>query len=330
MSGRVFGLCLGALALAQSLLARSVSATPVDLQLDCPGLSAELQASLEARSRAELSMKRLEGWHLRITCAGPRAAVEFTPAGGPVSVREGTLIGEPEDWVDRVLSLVHDATAIDEPPPPASTTNFPPAQERPEAATPAVEPVRPVEQPKQLSTQLATQPNARAADASPRRAVAVRLEPEVSIGVEVWTAEPLVLIGPAASLGIRLERRLRIVPTAAAAWSAGLEQDIFVRLIEGGVDAVLGDRWWLGLGGRVAWLRFEPRPALSPVTRTIVDPALILRAGLSLPLGSGRLSTSVGARAYLERRDVRVDGSVTLRVPNVAAIAALGYAAELL
>jgi hypothetical protein len=331
MSGRAFGLCLGgALALAQSLVARSVSATPVDLQIDCQGLSAELQASLEARSRAELSMKRLEGWHLQITCDGPRAAVEFTPAGGPVSVREGTLIGEPEDWVDRMLSLVHDAAAIDEAPPqPAGGANFPAAQERPEAATPIAEPVPPVEPPKQLATQLATQPDARPGGPSPRKADAVRFEPEMSVGVEVWTAEPLVLVGPAASLGIRLERRLRIVPTAAAAWSAGLDQNVFVRLIEGGVDAVLGDRWWLGLGGRVAWLRFEPRPALVPVTRTIVDPAFVLRAGLSIPVGNGRFSTSVGARTYLERRDVRVDGALTLRVPNVAATAGVGYAAEL-
>jgi hypothetical protein len=329
MSGRGFGLCLGALAFALGLLARPVSATPVDLELDCQGLSAALQASLEARARADLSMKRLEGWHLRVTCDGPRARVEFTPAGGPVSVREGALIGEPEDWVDRVLSLVHDTAALEEAAPPANDAEFSAAHvrpEEPEATTQAAEPVRPAERPKQL----APQPDARPRGASPRRAVAVRLEPEASIGAEVWTAEPLVLVGPAASLGIRLERRFRIVPTAAAAWSAGSKEDIAVRLIEGGVDTVLGERWWLGVGGRVAWLRFEPRQQLSPVTRTIVDPALVVRVGLSIPVGNGRLSTSVGARAYLERHDVRVDGAVTLRVPNVAAFAAVGYAAELL
>jgi hypothetical protein len=326
MSGRGFGLCLGALVLAQGLLARLVSAAPVDLQIDCRGLSAELQASLEARARAELSMKRLEDWHLRVTCDGPRARVEFTPAGGLVSLREGALIGEPEDWVDRVLALVHDAAAIDEAAPPASGAQFPAEREQPEAATRAAEPVRPVERP----TPVATQPDARPRGTSPRRAVAVRFEPEAGIGAEVWTAEPLVLLGPVASLGINFEGRFRIVPTAAVAWSAGSKQDISIRLLEGGVDAVVGERWWLGFGARVAWLRFEPQRALSPVARTIVDPALVVRVGLSIPMGSSRLSASVGPRAYLERRDVRVDGAVALRVPNIAAFAAFGYAAELL
>jgi hypothetical protein len=326
MSGRGFGLWPGALALAQGLLARPVSATPVDLQIECPGLSAELQASLEARARAELSMKRLEDWHLRITCDGPRATVEFTPAGGPASLRDGALIGEPEDWVDRVLSLLHDAAAIEEAAPPASGASFPATHEQPEAATRAAEPARPVERP----TPAATQPDAAPRGASPRQAGSVRLEPEASIGAEVWSAEPLALVGPAASLGIHLEGRFRIVPTAAVAWSAGSKQDIAVRLIEAGVDAVVGERWWVGFGGRVAWLRFEPRRTLAPVARTIVDPALVLRVGLSIPLGNGRLSASVGARAYAERRDVRVDGAVALRVPNFAALAAIGYSAELL
>lgn len=324
MRSRGFGLCVGVLALA--LLAGPVAATPVDLQIDCQGLSAELQASLEARARADLSMKRLEGWHLRVTCDGARASVEFTPAGGLVSQREGALTGEPEDWVDRVLSLVHDAAANDETGPPTSVAEFPAGHEQPEAATQAAEPVRPVERPKQI----AAPPDARPRGASPGRAVAHRLEPEANIAAEVWVAQPLVLVGPAASLGIVLERHLRIVPTAAAAWSAGSNQDVAVRLIEGGVDAVVGERWWLGLGGRVAWLRFEPRRALSPVTRTIVDPALVVRVGLSIPVGNGRLSGSVGVRAYAERRDVRVDGAVALRVPNLAALGAVGYAAELL
>jgi hypothetical protein len=324
MSGRAFGLCLGALALAQGLLARPASATPVDLELDCQGLSAELQASLEARARADLSMKRLEGWHLRVTCDGPRAAVEFTPAGGLVSRREGALVGEPEDWVDRVLALMHDAATTGETAPSASA-DFPAANEGPETATQTAEAVRPVER----STQLAMPPDAHPRGASSGRAAGVRLEAEASVGAEVWTAEPLVLVGPAASVGIRLERRIRIVPAAAAAWSAG-SQDVAVRLLEGGIDAAVGERWWLALGGRIAWLRFEPQRPLFPVTRTIVDPALVVRVGLSIPIGDGRLSAAVGARAYMERRDVRVDGSVVLHVPNVAAVVAVGYGVELL
>jgi hypothetical protein len=326
MSGRCFGLCLGAFALAQGLLARSVSATPADLEIDCQGLSAELQASLEARARAGLSLKRLEGWHLQVTCDGARALVDFTPAGGVVSRREGTLAGEPKDWVDRLLSLVHDAAATDEPAPPTSAAEFPTDHEEPEAEPRPTEPVRPVEPPKPI----ATRPSARPRDASPGEAVAHRLEPEASFTAEVWTAQRLVLVGPTASVGVVLERRLRIAPTAAAAWSSGSKRDIFVRLLEGGVDAVVGERWWFGLGGRVAWLRFEPPRGLSPVARTIVDPALVVRAGLSTPVGQGRLSASIGARAYMERRDVRVDGAVVLRVPNLAALAAVGYAAELL
>jgi hypothetical protein len=105
---------------------------------------------------------------------------------------------------------------------------------------------------------------------------------------------------------------------------------VAVRLLEAGADAVVGERWWLALGGRVGWLRFEPRQALSPVTRAIVDPSLVLRGGLSVSVGSGRVSASLGARAYVERRDVRVDGVVVLRVPHVAALGTVGYAAELL
>lgn len=329
MSGRAFGLCLRALALALGLLARPVSATPVDLELDCQGLSAELQASLEARARADLSLKRLEGWHLQVTCDGPRALVEFTPAGGLVSRREGALIGEPEDWVDRVLSLVHDAATTDETTdetaPPAST-EFPAAHEGPEAATQPPDIGRPAERPEPLPRP----PDGRPRGASSGRAVAVRLEAEASVGAEVWPAEPLVLVGPAAAAGIRVDRRFRVVPAAAAAWSVGSSHDVAVRLLEGGVDAVVGERWWLGLGGRIAWLRFEPQRPLSPITRTIVDPAFVARVGLSIPIGHGRLSASVGARAYMERHDVRVDGSVVLRVPNVAAIAAVGYGVELL
>jgi hypothetical protein len=35
-------------------------------------------------------------------------------------------------------------------------------------------------------------------------------------------------------------------------------------------------------------------------------------------------------RAYAERRDVRINGAVSLRVPNVAAVASIGYAVEAL
>jgi hypothetical protein len=330
MSGRAVGFRVGWLALAAHLLARPASASPDALVVDCPGLSAELRASLEARTRADLSMKRVEGWQLRVVCDGARAAVEFTPAGGVVSRREGALAGEPEDWVDRVLALVHEASSVpDEPPPaspPASDATFSVDTARPEPARTSDEPAPPVAPPPPPATRV---------DSGPFRPVvetpfALALEPEASLGVEVWPAEPLVLLGPAASVGLRLERRFRLVPTVSAAWSTGSSSAIAVRSLDGGLDAVLGVKWWVALGARVAWLRFDPPSALWPVSRTVVDPALVGRAGLSIALGPGRVSACVGARTYAERRDVRLDGTVALRVPSVALLAAVGYAAELL
>jgi hypothetical protein len=304
--------------------ARPAAAMPVDFAIDCEGLSAELRASLEARARADLSLKGRKDWHLQIICEGRRAAVEFTPAGGPVSRREGGLPGEPEDWVDRLLSLVHDAAAIPDEPLPPTSAAFPPSQDASPQAAPPEKTPQAVASPKQIATPSEISPAPAGATNT------VRLEPEASIGAEVWTAEPLVLVGPAASIGVRVEQRLRIVPSVAAAWSVGSNQEVAVRSLEGGVDALVGKRWWFGIGARAAWLRFEPRRPFSPITRTIVDPSLVVRVGFSASLGSSRLSTSMGVRAYAERRDIRLDGAVTLRVPNVAALASIGYAVEAL
>jgi hypothetical protein len=323
MSARAFGICLGALASAAGVLfARPLDAAPVDLVIDCPGLSAELRASLEARARADLSMKRIERFHLSVVCDDGRAAVEFIPAGGLVSRREGALVGEPEDWVDRVLALVHEAAAVtDASELSRSVAEFSADRAPQEAAMPPTERAQPAEAPRQSAARAGTRPVGR----PPENPTTLRLEPEVSVGVEVWTAQPLALVGPAVAVGLPLEPYLRIVPTVAAAWSTGSGDDVTVRRIEGGADAVLGERWWFGLGVRAAWLRFAPRLSLSPTTRTIFDPSLVARAGLSVPAGPGHVSVSAGVRLYAERRDVRIDGALTTRVPNVAAVAAVGY-----
>jgi hypothetical protein len=325
MSDREVGLRMPWIVLAGVLLARPVSAEPVDLVVDCRGLSAELRASLEARLRAGLSLKRLERWHLRVACDGRTAAVEFTAEGGVVSRREAALAGEPEDWVDRVLELVHDAAAVPERTEPTTSAQLPVVPEPPEAAPPRAGPAaRPVAPPVVVATPVEAAPP-RASPIAPRT---LRIEPEASLSAEAWLAEPLVLVGPAASVGLWFERRFRLVPTVAAAWSAGSGQDVAVRSLEGGLDAAVGAGWWFALGARVAWLRFDPRAALSPASKTVVDPALVARVGLSTPVGSSRLSLSLGGRAYAWRRDVRIDGTVALRIPSVAAVALIGYSSE--
>jgi hypothetical protein len=325
MSGCEVGLRTGRLVLAAALLARPVSAVPVDLVVDCHGLDAELRASLEARARANLTLKRLEGWQLQVVCDGPRVVVEFTPEGGSPSRREGALVGEPKDWVDRMLALVHDAASVPEPTqPPSSSAAFPEPPAPETTVPPHADPVKPERTPTQPMT-VARGPLRTSMEAS----LSVHVEPEASMGAEAWLAKPLVLVGPTASVGVWFGRRFRLVPGVGAAWSAG-SQDVAVRSLEAGLDAAAGDRFWFALGARVAWLRFDPRPALSPVTRTIVDPALVARVGLSTPLGKSRLSVSLGGRVYAERRDVRLDGRVALRVPSVAAVAAVGYAVEAL
>jgi hypothetical protein len=322
---------------AAALATRPVAAqSPAELSVDCPALSGELLSSLEARARAELAMKRISDGRMRIRCASDRASVEFEPAQGPRRHRDSSLTGEPEDFVEQVLALVHDVTVraeattarVDEthfPREPSSSASTPSTATSTSASTtpPEAPPAR------------ALPPYRNAVAPAPRAATLttaapLRLEPGIGACGELWTAKPLLLLlGPCASFGFRLRPSWRIAASLAITWGTAEPSAISVRNLGGGVEASYGEPFWLGLGARASWLRFRPDEGFAPSSQNAVEPELTLRAGYSWVGRRQSLAAALGLRTYPEYRDVRANGSAAFRVPAVALTASLEYRFDL-
>lgn len=321
----------GSLAWAKVLFAAALATRPVaaegpaELSVNCPALSGELLSSLEARARAGLAMKRFSDGRIQIRCESGRAVVELEPTQGPSRHRDGALTGEPEDFVEQILALVYDVTSPAEATAaPTEESHFPQAPSDDASAsstaastTPPKAP--PIPGPRPQPTVSAPAPRA----AAPKPAPAVRLEPGIGACGELWAAKPLLLLGPCASLGLRLRSTWRVAASFAISWGTAKPSAIAVRNLGGGVEASFGEPFWLAIGARASWLRFTPDEGFAPSTQHAVEPELTLRAGYSWVGRRQSLAAALGLRAYPEYRDVRTDGSAAFRVPAVALTASL-------
>lgn len=330
----------GSLAWAKVLFAAALATRPVaaeapaELSVNCPALSGELLSSLEARARAGLAMKRFSDGRMQIRCESGRAFVELEPTQGPSRRRDGALTGEPEDFVEQILALVHDVTSPSEATAAlADESHFPQAPSDDASASSSAAstsasttpPEAPAPGPPPHRTVSAPAPRA----AAPKPAPPVRLEPGIGACGELWAAKPLLLLGPCASLGLRLRPTWRVAASFAISWGTAEPSAIAVRNLGGGVEASFGEPFWLALGARASWLRFTPDEGFAPSTQYAVEPELTLRAGYSWVSRRQSLAAALGLRAYPEYRDVRTNGSAAFRVPAVALTASLEYRFDL-
>ncbi|HEX2870140.1 MAG TPA: hypothetical protein VHP33_02765 [Polyangiaceae bacterium] len=280
-------------------------------------------------------MKRLSDGRMQIRCASERAWVEFEPTQGPSRRRESSLTGEPEDFVEQVLALVHDVTVPSEataaradeslfPQEPSSNASTPSTAASTSAATtPPKSPPAPALAPRRAAVAPAPRP------AALTPAAPVRLEPGIGACGELWAAKPLLLLGPCASFGFRLRPTWRVAASFAISWGTAEPSAIAVRNLGGGVEASFGEPFWLGLGARASWLHFTPDEGFAPSSQNAVAPELTLRAGYSWVGRRQSLAAALGLRAYPEYRDVRANGSAAFRVPAVALTASLEYRFDL-
>jgi hypothetical protein len=322
--------------LAAALATRPVAAeTPAELRVDCPALSGELLSSLEARARAGLAMKRLSDGRMHIRCESDRASVEFEPKQGQSRRRDSSLAGEPEDFVEQILALIHDVTVPSEEAAARADEGLVPQEPSGNASTPSTAASTSASTtPPQAPPAQALPPHRTVVAPAPRPAALtpaarVRLEPGIGACGELWAAKPLLLLGPCASFGFRLRPTWRIAASAAISWGTVEPSAIAVRNLGGGVEASFGEPFWLGLGARASWLRFTPDEGFAPSSQNAVEPELTLRAGYSWLGRRQSLAAALGLRAYPEYRDVRVNGSAAFRVPALALTATLEYRFDL-
>lgn len=306
----------------------SRGATTTDVSVDCPELTTETRSSLEARARAELTLKGLHEGHVRVSCGLGRVRVEFEPPGGPVVERTLALSGEPATWVEAILALLHEVTSTPAAAGQATVEGFPtpvPGEKRSEPSAPP-----PVSSAPEQASQPGPVPNAplAATGAEPaargRFATALGFEPGLGLCTELWSDEPVVLLGPCVAFGLRLAR-IRVAPTLGFAWASAPIEGIAVSTTTAGLEAAYGERWWVGGGLQFTWTHLEAPDELAPDAETMVEPALSAKGGYVLTSSVHRLVLGLGLRASLRYRDVRVDQTPVFRVPTLAPLASVEY-----
>jgi hypothetical protein len=314
------GAALAAVAFGTLSPQAGAALTP-DVVIDCPWLSKEQQASLEARARAELAMNYLTESEIHISCAPPLIVVTYAPKGTPVRSSSAVLVQDIDQWVEEILALIH--AAIAPPSEPAPSTM--PAEAPIEPYAPAY--LAPIGQPQvKYSSAVPTQ----FSHEESRRGGVSRL---TSVGgglcSELWAKPVNVLMGFCASIGLSLPSFWRLAATGATQWSTAKPSDIGLHLWQGAVEARIGRDYWFAFGTQMSIIHLTPDNGLLPRSKFAYEPTLALRVGFSTSLAGQRLVTGVGLRSYAVYRDVRVDGKKAFQLPMLALTLGIEYEIDL-
>lgn len=309
-------------------------ATPgAEVRVNCPELASEMRSSLEARTRAQLALKNLQTGHVHIDCAQGRVRVEFESSSGAIAEQVLALSGEPATWVETILALVHQLTSPASETSPASVSEFPSEAAATTATTePTTPPSTPLVPPVATTTSPATPPAASASQSTPdsssatrgRPATELRFEPGLGLCSELWTNEPLLLLGPCASFGARLAQ-FRVAPTLGFAWASAKPDGISLATTTLGLETTYGERWWVGGGFQLSWSHLDAPEELSPETETLLEPALTIRGGYMFTSSVHRFVVGLGLRVAARYREVRVDSTPVFVIPILAPLAAVEY-----
>lgn len=293
--------------------ARAAAESP-KVEVDCPAMTPEQQASVEARSRAELAMLGVSTGEIGIRCWPPLAVVQYAMSAEPVRSSSRHLVGETDAWIDQILSIVHVLFA----PTPESTASVPIPVAQPTASAAEVAPVP-------IAPQRTATPAQGASQWRPELPKAEPLTSQLSIGgcAEVWAKPLAILPGVCALLGLRSSFS-RIALVGGIQWSAARVHDMSIRHWQGGVEWSLGHPLWLAVSGQLSVFQLMPSAGLSPSSSTKYNPSVTLRGGTVLPLGREQLRAGAGVRLQ-SGYDVHVNGQAVFSVPIVALAMDLAY-----
>ena len=252
---RILGRCAMPCVVAIGMVPSWVGAasTP-NVTVDCPAMAAELRASVEARARAELAMNRVTGGEINVHCWLPLVVVESTT---PVRSSSRHLVGNPDQWVDEILSMVHELLT-----PEVQPATLPSLAPQPIAEAPKNPPafVPPLPAPQQFAAPVAV-----ASPPRPDLSHHVQLTPQIGIGLcaELWF-KPEVLPGPCAWFGIRHASWSQVAVGGGVQWAASRLNDIAIRHWHAGIEWRLGRTVWIAVGTQVSVYQLTPPQNLSP------------------------------------------------------------------
>ncbi len=304
---------LGATLVAMTLGAlssRAGAAVNPDVVIDCASLTNEQQASLEARTRAELAMNHLTESEIHVSCVLPLVVVVYATNDVPIRSSSATLAQDTNQWVEEILTLIHAVIA-----PRAGTTLNTPAADTPIVTYPPIENT-PNSALQQQSSSAASTPLS--PTASKRGETSQLIFGGGGLCSELWAKPVNALIGPGVSVGLRITSFSRVAATGATQWSAAKPSDITLHLWQAGVEARFGRTVWFALGTQLSAVDLTPERNLSPKSKFAYEGALTLRGGFSTSLAGQRLVTGAGLRSYAANRDVHVDGKSVFHLPWLA------------
>ncbi len=304
-----------------ALSSRAGAAVTPDVVIDCPSLSNEQRASLEARARAELAMNHLTESEIHISCVLPLVVVVHATKDVPIRSSSATLVQDTNQWVEEILTLIHAVIA-----PPAGTTLNKPVADAPIVTYPPVENT-PNSALQQQSSSAALTPLS--PKASKRGETSQLIFGGGGLCSEFWAKPVNALMGPCVSLGLRISSFSRFAATGATQWSTAKPNDIALHLWQAGVEARFGRTAWFALGTQLSAVDLTPERNLSPKSKFAYEPTLALRGGFSASLAGQRLVTGAGLRSYAANRDVRVDDKSVFQLPWLALTLGIEYEIDL-
>ncbi len=289
----------------------------VTIEVQCDQLSREELAAVEARSRTELIVRRIDSGHLALRCEEAWVSASFMREPSVrTELREPR--SEPNVRADQLVALVgqlfDEATGAQEAAPtsPAkSTTPAPPT--RPRSST------KPAPVPEDTNVP----PERADAWESPSAAAPAPNDsrgPSLLVGgaLELWQTEIAGTAGVLVGGSVPLGRRVAVRLSANLAWGTSQTEGISARhfLAEGAFEVPLSS-WALGsLGGGVSALTFDSETLLTDESTTALSPVAHLALRLTPGGRSGHFTLGPIARYFAKPREVTVLGSTVLHAPR--------------
>jgi len=286
------------------LLSWSTAANAAEgVEVDCPALSAEQSAEVEARVRASLLIAELE-CTARIVCEGWRANVEIEVNGESAALELTTSDANlREELLQAVETLLREFAHPPLPPAPPTLVSVEPAAD--EAKPPPAPPPRVESLPQQTS---AVAPVLRSEKRAPPS-----LQFQLQGLFESWSGRPA--LGGALGAARATERvwygaKLAVVrPIVSSAAFSATEWHAALRA---GVQPTWGLGWQASLGLGPSLLALAPRGDVATSSSTVVSWFVDVALSRPIWLGNLALSPGIGARLFMSERGVRVDSSERL------------------
>ena len=305
--------------------------TSTIIGIDCETVPQEARSSAEARARAELTMQGTSGGWLQIRCEAPLLVVKHVALDGKTRTSSAPLATDVNQWVESVLSQVHDVTTATPQalvPQPVAAESKPEQTPATASTTPApqVEPLPAPHGGRRAEQPPPTQPAAALDPASP-----IKVRPIVAVGLctDLLVDSFNLLPGPCIRAGLRLNDRWRVALTATLQWGVWQPESIAIRSGHGGIDVRYGRTWWLSSSVELSALHLVSTGALAPNTHNVTELVFSPRAGLTRFLGGNALSAGLGVNAFTQYHDVRVNGHEVYRLYPVVLAADVEYELDL-